>query len=150
MRGCVDSRAFQNVLAACVRVQHHIAPAPSMLQNNVHIGRRQRIATPLWPFHEQQRRGRREVGQAEPFQFAGIGDAIEVEVMHVEQSGCLGAAIAAAVGSGVYGSFADAMAAMCPAGAPIEPDAESFSAYREKYAAFRRLAETLSALPAGR
>lgn len=72
-----------------------------------------------------------------------------VEVMHVEQSGCLGAAIAAAVGAGVYANFADAMTAMCPPGAPIEPDAKSFPAYREKYAAFRRLAETLSA-PAAR
>lgn len=73
-----------------------------------------------------------------------------VEVMHVEQSGCLGAAIAAAVGSGVHKGFGEAMAAMCPSGALIEPDAKSFPAYREKYAAFRRLAETLSALPAGR
>jgi L-xylulokinase len=71
-----------------------------------------------------------------------------VEVMHVEQSGCLGAAIAAAVGSGLYKGFAEAMLAMCPSGAVIEPDAGSLSAYRDKYTAFRQLAEGLSSLPA--
>lgn len=70
-----------------------------------------------------------------------------VEVMHVEQSGCLGAAIAAAVGTGLHKGFDAAMAAMCPSGTLIEPDAKSFEAYRRKYAAFRQLAETLSALP---
>jgi L-xylulokinase len=72
-----------------------------------------------------------------------------VEVMHVEQSGCLGAAIAAAVGTGLYPGFAEAMTAMCPSGEWVAPDASSFSAYRSKYAAFRRLADTLAVLPAG-
>jgi L-xylulokinase len=69
--------------------------------------------------------------------------------MHVEQSGCLGAAIAAAVGTGLYPGFAEAMTAMCPSGEWVAPDASSFSAYRSKYAAFRRLADTLAVLPAG-
>ena len=56
----------------------------------------------------------------------------------------------AAAKYGVHKGFAEAMAAMCPSGALVEPDAKSFTAYRDKYAAFRRLAETLSTLPAGR
>ena len=69
-----------------------------------------------------------------------------VEVMHVKESGCLGAAIAAAVGSGTFPSFLDAMAAMCPAGSRIEPDAQAAPRYREKYARFRELAAALDAL----
>ena len=42
-----------------------------------------------------------------------------LEVMDVKESGCLGGAIAAAVGSGLYASFAEAMAAMCPAGTMV-------------------------------
>ena len=71
-----------------------------------------------------------------------------VEVMHVRESGCLGAAVAAAVGSGVYPTFVDAMAAMCPTGERLEPDRQAAPRYREKYAAFRELARTLDTLPA--
>ena len=70
-----------------------------------------------------------------------------VEVMDVKESGCLGAAIAAAVGSGTYPSFLDAMAAMCPAGSRLEPDAAAAPRYREKYAYFRELAAKLDTLP---
>lgn len=70
-----------------------------------------------------------------------------VEVMHIKESGCLGAAIAAAVGSGTYPSFIEAMAAMCPAGSRLEPDASAAPRYREKYAGFRELARTLNTLP---
>jgi len=70
-----------------------------------------------------------------------------VEVMHVKESGCLGAAIAAAVGSGTYPSFIEAMAAMCPTGSRLEPDLSSAPRYREKYAYFRELARSLNALP---
>ena len=70
-----------------------------------------------------------------------------LEVMHVKESGCLGAAIAAAVGSGTYASFTEAMAAMCPTGSRIEPDAAAAPRYREKYAYFRELAAALNALP---
>ena len=72
---------------------------------------------------------------------------IPVEVMHVKESGCLGAAIAAAVGSGTYPSFLDAMAAMCPTGSRLEPDAAAAPRYREKYAYFRELAAKLDTLP---
>ena len=71
-----------------------------------------------------------------------------VEVMHVKESGCLGAAIAAAVGSGAFPSFLDAMAAMCPTGSRLEPDLQAAPRYREKYASFRELAGALNALPA--
>ena len=70
-----------------------------------------------------------------------------VEVMHVKESGCLGAAIAAAVGSGTYPSFLEAMAAMCPTGSRLEPDVAAAPRYREKYAYFRELAAKLNTLP---
>jgi L-xylulokinase len=70
-----------------------------------------------------------------------------LEVMDVRESGCLGGAIAAAVGSGVYASFAEAMAAMCPVGATVEPDLRAAPRYRAKYAAYRQLAEALDKLP---
>jgi L-xylulokinase len=73
---------------------------------------------------------------------------LAIEVMDIKESGCLGAAIAAAVGSGLFASFADAMAAMCPVGSVVEPDAAAAPAYRRKYAAYRQLAEALNALPA--
>ena len=69
-----------------------------------------------------------------------------VEVMHIKESGCLGAAIAAAVGSGAFPSFLDAMAAMCPSGSRVEPDTRAAPRYREKYARFRELAGALDAL----
>ncbi|MBP8163664.1 MAG: hypothetical protein KAX89_08820, partial [Propionivibrio sp.] len=69
-----------------------------------------------------------------------------VEVMDVKESGCLGASIAAAVGSGVYGSFLEAMAAMCPSGSRLEPDLAAAPRYREKYAYFRELAAKLNTL----
>ncbi|MDR0440390.1 MAG: carbohydrate kinase [Candidatus Accumulibacter sp.] len=70
-----------------------------------------------------------------------------VEVMRVKESGCLGAAIAAAVGSGTHASFSAAMSAMCPIGSRLEPDVAAAARYREKYACFRRLAAGLDALP---
>ena len=66
-----------------------------------------------------------------------------VEVMDVKESGCLGAAIAAAVGSGVYPSFAAAMEAMCPGETTIEPDPKAAPRYREKYTRYRALAEAI-------
>jgi len=70
-----------------------------------------------------------------------------LEVMDVKESGCLGGAIAAAVGSGVYPSFAEAMAAMCPVGTTVQPDPRAAPRYRAKYAAYRQLAEHLDKLP---
>lgn len=70
-----------------------------------------------------------------------------VEVVRISEAGCLGAAIAAAVGSGVHSSFAEAMQAMCPAAERLEPDPSISPRYREKYARFRELARALDALP---
>lgn len=73
--------------------------------------------------------------------------ALPMEVVHVEQSGCLGAAIAASVGSGVYGNFVDAMDAMCPAARLVEPNLALAEPYRRKYERFLELAKALDALP---
>jgi len=71
-----------------------------------------------------------------------------LEVMNVKESGCLGGAIAAAVGSGVYAPFTEAMATMCPVGTTVQPDPHAAPRYRAKYAAYRQLAEHLDKLPA--
>ena len=70
-----------------------------------------------------------------------------VEVMRVKESGCLGAAITAAVGSGTYASFVEAMSAMCPIGSRLEPDPSAAARYGEKLAYFRELAAALDTLP---
>ena len=70
-----------------------------------------------------------------------------VEVMRVKESGCLGAAITAAVGSGTYASFVEAMSAMCPIGSRLEPDPSVAARYGEKFAYFRELAAALNTLP---
>lgn len=54
----------------------------------------------------------------------------------------------AVIKSGVHASFAEAMAAMCPVGTIVQPDASAAPRYRAKYAAYRRLAEHLDKLPA--
>lgn len=74
--------------------------------------------------------------------------ALPIEVVHVEQSGCLGAAVAAAVGSGAYPSFIEAMNAMCPAASRIEPNLALAEPYRRKYKRFLELAGALDRLPA--
>lgn len=74
---------------------------------------------------------------------------LPVEVVHVEQSGCLGAAISAAVGTGTHATFQDAMQAMCPKASLVEPNRALTSRYREKYERFRALAQAVdAALPA--
>jgi len=67
-----------------------------------------------------------------------------VEVVHVTESGCKGAAIAAAVGSGAFPSFKDAMDTMCPEVSSVEPDISVKQRYQEKYARFRQLATVLN------
>ncbi len=71
---------------------------------------------------------------------------LPVEVLKIGESGCLGAAIAAAVGTGTYPDFSSAMQAMCPAGEAIMPDTKAANAYQEKYLAFRQLAKTLDTI----
>jgi L-xylulokinase len=72
---------------------------------------------------------------------------LPIEVVHVEQPGCLGAAVAAAVGTGVHRSFVEAMDAMCPTASLVEPNLAYAGAYRQKYERFLALAHTLNALP---
>jgi L-xylulokinase len=67
-----------------------------------------------------------------------------VEVVHVTESGCKGAAIAAAVGSGAFPSFKDAMETMCPEVSSVEPDTSVTQRYQDKYARFRQLAAVLN------
>lgn len=70
-----------------------------------------------------------------------------VEVMHVEQSGCLGAAIAAAVGTGAHKGFKEAMAAM-PIGGDGRAGYQELPCLSREQAAFRRWPN--AARPAGR
>lgn len=71
---------------------------------------------------------------------------MQVEVVHVAESGCKGAAIAAAVGSGAFSSFKEAIEAMCPEVSSVEPDASVAQRYQDKYARFRQLATVLNSV----
>ncbi len=70
-----------------------------------------------------------------------------VEVVHVSESGCKGAAMAAAVGSGAFSSFEDVIATMAVTDSTIKPDASVLRRYQDKYARFRQLAEVLNTVP---
>jgi L-xylulokinase len=70
-----------------------------------------------------------------------------LEAMDVKEFGCLGGAIAAAVGSGIYASFAEAKAASRPIGAMVQPDPLAAPRYRAKYAASRQFPEHQDNLP---
>ena len=72
---------------------------------------------------------------------------MSVEVVHVSESGCKGAAMAAAVGSGAFASFNEAIETMVPEVSTIEPDAGVLQRYQDKYARFRHLAEVLNTIP---
>ncbi len=55
--------------------------------------------------------------------------------------------MAAAVGSGAFASFEDAISAMASTDSTIEPDASALRRYQDKYARFRQLAEVLNTVP---
>lgn len=68
---------------------------------------------------------------------------LPVELPQVEETGCLGAALAALVGSGVYSSFTEAQRHLQPASQIIEPDPVAQPAYQKKLVHYQYLIEAL-------
>lgn len=68
-----------------------------------------------------------------------------VEIPDVEETGCLGAAIAAMVGGGVYADVNEASRAMQSAMTCYQPNPEHQAAYADKYRRYRLLVENLQA-----
>lgn len=69
---------------------------------------------------------------------------LPLELPAVEETGCLGAAMAAAVGTGAFADFRTAMAAFAPALTRVEPVPARFAAYARKRAAYRELIAALA------
>lgn len=68
---------------------------------------------------------------------------LPVELPQVEETGCLGAALAALVGTGIYTSFADAQAQLTHATRVLQPNPAVWQAYQTKYQKYQLLIEAL-------
>lgn len=68
---------------------------------------------------------------------------LPVELPQVEETGCLGAALVALVGSGVYSSVKQAQSQLNHAIQRIEPDSAAWSAYQLKFTRYQYLIEAL-------
>ncbi len=69
---------------------------------------------------------------------------LPVELSPVEETGCLGAALAALVGGGIYDSFAEAQIHLQPSTVVIQPDRQAQAAYQSKFQKYQFLVEALS------
>lgn len=77
--------------------------------------------------------------------FADIS-GLPVELPQVEETGCLGAAMAAMVGTGVFSDFAAAQRALAPRIETVLPDTAAQDAYQRKYQRYQALIATLQTL----
>jgi L-xylulokinase len=77
--------------------------------------------------------------------FADVSD-LPVELPQVEETGCLGAAMAAMVGSGVFSDFTAAQRALAPRIERVLPDAAAAEAYGKKYQCYQALVATLQSI----
>ncbi|HGM5489422.1 TPA: FGGY-family carbohydrate kinase [Serratia fonticola] len=77
--------------------------------------------------------------------FADIS-GLPVELPQVEETGCLGAAMAAMVGTGVFSDFAAAQQALAPRIETVQPDAAAQDAYQRKYQRYQALVAALQTL----
>ncbi|HEY2454847.1 MAG TPA: FGGY-family carbohydrate kinase [Scandinavium sp.] len=68
---------------------------------------------------------------------------LPVELPQVDETGCLGAALAALVGTGVFSHFAQAQSQLCHATRVIQPDPDAKQAYQCKYQHYQLLIEAL-------
>lgn len=69
---------------------------------------------------------------------------LPLEIVDVEQSGCRAAAMCAAVGTGDYPGFEQAIKATLPPVIRLEPDAKKHRMLRSRFERFRRIADALS------
>lgn len=63
---------------------------------------------------------------------------LPVETLKVQETGALGCAIAAAVGTETYASLEEAVGEMCHFGARVNPNPEYAKVYEKKYALYRK------------
>ncbi|NTX81653.1 carbohydrate kinase [Serratia proteamaculans] len=77
--------------------------------------------------------------------FADVS-GLPVELPQVEETGCLGAAMAAMVGSGAFSDFTAAQRALAPRIERVLPDAAAAEAYGKKYHRYQALVATLQTL----
>lgn len=68
---------------------------------------------------------------------------LPLEIVDVEQSGCRAAAMCAAVGTGDYPGFEQAIKATLPPVIRLEPDAKKHRMLRSRFERFRRIADAL-------
>ncbi|MDL4615955.1 FGGY-family carbohydrate kinase [Citrobacter amalonaticus] len=71
---------------------------------------------------------------------------LPLEIVDVAQSGCRAAAMCAAVGTGDYVGFEQAIKATQPPVIRLEPDAEKHQLLRRRFERFRRVAKALSSI----
>ncbi|WP_314727837.1 FGGY-family carbohydrate kinase [Serratia quinivorans] len=77
--------------------------------------------------------------------FADVS-GLPVELPQVEETGCLGAAMAAMVGSGVFSDFTAAQRELAPRIERVLPDASANAAYGKKYQRYQALIAALQTL----
>jgi L-xylulokinase len=77
--------------------------------------------------------------------FADVS-GLPVELPQVEETGCLGAAMAAMVGSGAFSDFTAAQRALAPRIERVLPDAAAAEAYGKKHHRYQALVATLQTL----
>ena len=77
-------------------------------------------------------------------QMLADASGLSLELPAVEETGCLGAAMAAAVGTGAYVDFRAAMAAFEPSLTRVEPVPSRFALYARKRIAYRELIAALA------
>jgi L-xylulokinase len=80
--------------------------------------------------------------------FADVS-GLPVELPQVEETGCLGAAMAAMVGTGAFSDFATAQQALAPRIETVLPDPAAQDAYQRKYQRYQALVATLQTLQHG-
>ena len=77
--------------------------------------------------------------------FADIS-GLPVELPQVEETGCLGASLAAMVGTGRFADFSDAQQALTPQLHTLHPDQHARQAYHDKYLRYQALVAALGTL----
>jgi L-xylulokinase len=80
--------------------------------------------------------------------FADVS-GLPVELPQVEETGCLGAAMAAMVGTGAFSDFTAAQQALAPRIETVFPDPAAQHAYQRKYQRYQALVATLQTLQHG-
>lgn len=80
--------------------------------------------------------------------FADIS-GLPVEIPQIEESGCLGAALTAMVGTGAYSSLQQAQQTLNPALVRYEPNAQLYGLYQKKYQRYQNLVSALIAANQG-